>query len=118
MDHKVIEQWVHDAEFRKQITKSIDSIITARMPTDVVELEKKKRGCVIGAEPYLSAEQLDHDSAHVRYHLNTHQHTFTCWKHGLRTCRMCMPQLLTPDTYIAELVPDPAYKPQIIPLRN
>ena len=89
---------MHDVEFRKQITKSIDEIITARMPSHIIEKEKFNKGVVIGAEPYPSAADLDADSAHVRYHLNTHRHSFTCWKHNLRTCRMCMPRLLTPDT--------------------
>ena len=31
---------------------------------------------------------------------------------------MCMPRLLTPDTYIAELSPDPAFTQQIVPVRN
>ena len=78
LDHKVVEQWVHDEDFRKQITKSIDDIITARMPSEIVEEEKQKKGVVIGAEPYPNATELDADSAHVRYRLNTHRHSFTC----------------------------------------
>ena len=118
LDHKVIEQWVHDDDFRKQITESIDNIITARMPSHIVEEEKLKKGVVIGAEPYPNATELDADSAHVRYRLNTHRHSFTCWKHNLQTCRMSMPQQLTPDTYIAQLIPDPSLQPKILPLRN
>ena len=68
---------MHDDEFRKQITKSIDDIITGRMPSHVVA-EEKAKGVVIGAEPYPDAEHLDADSAHVLYYLNSHRHTFTC----------------------------------------
>ena len=118
LDHKVVEQWVHDEDFRKQITKSIDDIITARMPSEIVEEEKQKKGVVIGAEPYPNATELDADSAHVRYRLNTHRHSFTCWKNNLHTCRMSMPRQLTPDTYIAQLIPDPSLQPKLMPLRN
>ena len=117
LDHKVVGQWVHDGEFRKQITKSIDDIVTARMPSHVVDEEKAKKGVVIGAEPYPDAEHLDADSAHVRYYLNSHRHTFTCWKHNSHTCRICTPRQLIPDTYIAQLIPNPALKPKLVPLR-
>ena len=118
LDHKVIEQWVHDSDFRNQVTRSIDEIITARMPSHIANDEKMKKGVVIGAEPYPSAAELEEDSARVRYRLNTHRHTFTCWKHNVKTCRMCMPRILTPETYIAQLTPDPAFNPQLVPLRN
>ena len=118
LDHKVIEQWIHDGHFRAQVTRSIDDIITARMPSHIEAEEKLKKGVVIGAQPYPTAAELDADSARVRYRLNTHRHSFTCWKNNAQTCRMSMPRLLTPDTYIAELSPDPAFNPQMVPLRN
>ena len=92
------------------------------MPSHILEEEKINTGVDIGvdigAEPYPSAADLDADSAHVHYRLNTHRHSFTCWKHNLRTCRICLPRLLAQDNYIAELSPDPAFNQQIMPLRN
>ena len=78
LDHKAIEQGVHDDDFRKQLTKSIDNIMTAHMPLHMVEEEKLKDTVTIGAESYPNAEQLYADSAHVRYRLNSHSHSFTC----------------------------------------
>ena len=31
---------------------------------------------------------------------------------------MCMPRLIIPETYIAQLIPDPTFKPLIMPLRK
>ena len=80
--------------------------------------EELIKGTVIGLEDYPAANDLDVDSAHVRYRLNTHRHSFTCWKHNLHTCRMCMPQPSTPLTYITELDKDPAFTDTLMPMRK
>ena len=118
LDHKVLAQWVHDDNMRKEFTQSIDDIITARMPPHIVEEEKEKERTVIGVEDYPTAETLDADSSHVRYRLNTHRHSFTCWKHNLHTCRMCMPQPEAPETYVAHLARDPAIIEKLVPKRK
>ena len=118
LDHKMLAQWVHDDILRKEITSSIDDIITARMPSNIVETEKEKQKTMVGVEDYPTAEGLDEDSAHVRYRLNTHRHSFTCWKHSLKTCRMCMPQPEAPETYVAHLDKDPAFTDVLMPKRK
>ena len=117
-DHKMLAQWVHDDILRKDITSSIDDIITARMPSNFVETEKEKLKTMVGVEDYPTAEGLDEDSAHVRYRLNTHRHSFTCWKHNLRTCRMSMPRPEAPETYVAHLDKDPAFTDVLMPMRK
>ena len=52
LDHKVLAQWVHDDNMRKEFTRSIDDIITARMSSSTVEKEKEKERTVIGLEYY------------------------------------------------------------------
>ena len=118
LDHKMLAHWVHDDTVRKEITTSIDDIITARMPSILVEKEKEKQKTSVGLEDYPTALSLDEDSAHVRYRLNTHRHSFTCWKHKLHTCRMCMPQPEAPETYVAQLDRDPAFNDVLMPKRK
>ena len=118
LDHKLLAQWVHDDILRKEITTSIDDIITATMPSNVVLREKEKQKLSVGIEDYPTAAGLDEDSAHVRYRLNTHTHSFTCWKHNVHTCRMCMPQSKAPETYVAQLDKDPAFVDVLMPIRK
>ena len=80
--------------------------------------EEQKKGSIIGVEEYPSSMDLDTDSARVRYRLNTHRHSFTCWKHNVHTCRMCMPQPSTPETYVAELDIDPSFTDKLMPMRK
>ena len=84
----------------------------------IVQQEMDKHDVVIGLEPYPTAEELKTDSAHVRFKLNTHKHSFTCWKHNLPYCRMCMPQLPAPETCITELGYDPTIMNTLIPVRK
>ena len=72
LDHRVLVQWLHDNNLRKEFTRSTDDIITARMPSLTVEMQKEKEITVIGMEDYPTARTLDDDSVHVRYRLNTH----------------------------------------------
>ena len=88
------------------------------MPLNIVNAEKQIKGTVIGVEDYPLAEDLHTDSARVRYRLNTHRHSFTCWKHNLHTCRICMPQPNTPETYVTELDRDPAFTDILMPMRK
>ena len=118
LDHKLLAQWVQDDILRKEITTSIDDIITAAMPSHVVQREKEKQKLRVGIEDYPTAAGLDEDSAHVRYRLNTHTHSFTCWKHNVHTCRMCMPQPEAPETYVAHLDKDPAFVDVLMPIRK
>ena len=109
---------MHDDIIRKEITSSIDDIITATMPSHFVEKEKEKQKLSVGVEDYPTAAGLDEDSAHVRYRLNTHTHSFTCWKHNVHSCRMCMPQPEAPETYVAHLDRNPAFVDVLMPMRK
>ena len=117
-DHKLLAHWVHDDDCRKEITKAIDELVTARMPMEIVKEEEQKKGSVIGVEDYPSANDLDLDSARVRCRLNTHRHSFTCWKYNVHTCRMCLPQPSTPETYVTELDIDPSFTDELMPMRK
>ena len=117
-DHKLLSHWVHDDACREEMIKAIDEVVTARMPMHIVEDEKQKKGSVIGVEEYPSPTDLDTDSAHVRYRLNTHRHSFTCWKHNAHTCRMCMPRALASETYVAQLDIDPSSTDKLMPIRK
>ena len=57
----------------------------------LVEMEKEKQKTMVRVEDYSTAEGLDEGSAHVRYRLNAHRHSFPCWKHNVCTSRMSMP---------------------------
>ena len=88
------------------------------MPSHLVEKEKEKQKLSVGVEDYPTAAGLDEDSAHVRYRLNTHTHSFTCWKHNVHSCRMCMPQPEAPETYVAHLDRNPAFVDVLMPMRK
>ena len=88
------------------------------MPSHFVEKEKEKQKLSVGVEDYPTAAGLDEDSAHVRYRLNTHTHSFTCWKHNVHSCRMCMPQPEAPETYVAHLDRNPAFVDVLKPKRK
>ena len=111
--------WIHDKTFRKDVCKFIDSIVTAEIPTSVLDNERSRSGTtVVGAQPYPAVEQVPLDSAFCRKRMNTHRHSFTCWKGECLTCRMAYPRQLAGRTYITEIIPDPENPNEIIPKRR
>ena len=119
IDNRVLTRWIHDPSFRKKVTSFIDSIVTTEIPDEVVE-EQKELGIksVISAQPYPSAADLSRDSAHCRLRLNTHKHSFTCWKDGCEICRLTYPRPKAYETYIAHLIADPTKTDELIPVRK
>ena len=117
-DHAVVGRWIHHEGFRKEVTDLIDRVVTARMPAHIVEKENDAERTVIGSEPYPTAETLNDDSAHVRFRLNSHRHTFTCWKQNKYCCRMCLPQPEAPFTYFAEIVGITNSSNEVVPVQK
>ena len=119
IDQRVLTRWIHVKSFRKDVCKFIDSIVT----TEVPEAVSKQSHClgnsvVVASQPYPTVEELSFDSAFCRLRLNSHRHSFTCWKGECLTCRMSYPRPIAERTYISEIVPDPSVTNDIIPERR
>ena len=81
VDQRVLMRVIHDKDFRKYVCKYIDTIVTTEVPE-----------AVVGSHNFLILYLLPHnlmllltmyiqrDSAFCRLRLNSHQHSFTCWK--------------------------------------
>ena len=119
VDQRVLTRWIHDKAFRKDVCKFIDAIVTAEIPDSVLASQHNSSGMtVVGAQPYPTVEQVALDSAFCRLRLNTHRHTFTCWKGECLTCRMSYPRQFALRTFITEIIPDPGNPGEIIPKRR
>ena len=119
IDQRVLSRWIHDKTFRKDVCKFIDSIVTTEIPGSASGNEpSRSRTAVVGAQPYPTVEQVPLDSAFCRLRMNTHRHSFTCWKGECLTCRMAYPRQLAGRTYITEIIPDPENPHEIIPKRR
>ena len=119
IDQRVLTRWIHDKTFRKDVCKFIDSIVTAEIPGSALGNEQSSSGTtVVGAQPYPTVQQLPLDSAFCRLRMNTHRHSFTCWKGECLTCRMAYPRQRAGRTYITEIIPDPENAHEIIPKRR
>ena len=119
IDQRVLSRWIHRRDFREDVCKFMDSIVTAEVPEDVVRMSKQAATPLpVPSQPYPTVEDLKLDSAFCRLRLNSHRHCFTCWKGECLTCRMAYPRPFALKTYIADIVPDPNNVNEIIPIRR
>ena len=118
IDQRVLSRWIHVKSFRKDVCKFIDSIVTTEIPEGVLKKSNHRPKTVVGSQPYPTVDGLSLDSAFCRLRLNSHSHSFTCWKGECITCRMAYPRPFAEKTYITEIVPDLAVADEIIPVRR
>ena len=79
LDHNRMSRFIHDKNFRLQVTNFIDKIITCAIPADIIEQEQpKKQRPIISAQPYPYIANLSQDSAKCRLRLQAHGHSATC----------------------------------------
>ena len=119
VDQRVLTRWIHVKGFRKDVCKFIDSIVTTALPEAVSrESQHSAIPVVVAAQPYPTVEDIPLDSAFCRLKLNSHRHSFTCWKGECLTCRMAYPRPFSEKTYIADIVPDPTITNELVPIRR
>ena len=119
IDQRVLSRWIHYKDFRKDVCKFMDSIVTTEVPADVVRMSQQLANYVpVPSQPYPSVEDIPLDSAFCRLRLNSHRHCFTCWKGECLTCRMAYPRQFALRSYVAHIVPDPNNPNEIVPIRR
>ena len=119
IDQRVLSRWIHYKDFRKDVCKFMDSIVTTEVPADVVRMSQQLVNYVpVPSQPYPSVEDIPLDSAFCRLRLNSHRHCFTCWKGECLTCRMAYPRQFALRSYVAHIVPDPNNPNEIVPIRR
>ena len=119
IDQRVLSRWIHRKDFRNDVCKFMDSIVTAEVSADVVRMSQQLVNYVpVPSLPYPSVEDIPLDSAFCRLRLNSHRHCFTCWKGQCLTCRMAYPRSLAIRSYIASIIPDPNNANEIVPIRR
>ena len=119
LDHNRMSRFIHDRNFRLQVTDFIDKIITCEIPADIIEDDTKKSRPIISAQPYPTIANLSQDSAKCRLRLQTHRHSATCWKRkDCETCRMAYKRQQAQLTYLTELYSEMDKNGKWIPTRK
>ena len=119
VDQRVLTRWIHVKSFRKDVCNFIDAIVTTEVPDDVSRMSLLPPSpVVVASQPYPTVEDIPLDSAFCRLRLNSHRHTFTCWKGECLTCRMSYPRPIAPRTYFADIVPDLTITDDLVPTRR
>ena len=119
LDQRVLTRWIHDKGFRKDVCNFLDAIVITEVP-DAISLESQHfdRTTPVASQPYPTVEDLPLDSAFCRLRLNSHRHSFTCWKGECITCRMAYPRQFAQRTYVTEVIPDPNITNDLVPVRR
>ena len=69
----------------------------------------------VASQPYPFAEDVQRDSDFCRLRINSHRHSFTCWKGKCPACRMSYPVQFLKRTYFTNIVPDPITPNDLVP---
>ena len=119
LDQRVLTRWIHDKGFRNDVCNFIDAIVTTEIPDAILqESQHSDRTTPVASQPYPTVEELSLDSAFCRLRLNSHRHSFTCWKGECVTCRMAYPRQLAQRTYVTEVIPDTNITNDLVPVRR
>ena len=119
LDHNRMSRFIHDRNFRLEVTNFIDKIITCEIPAEIVEVDPKQPRPIISAQPYPNVAKLPQDSAKCRRLLQAHRHSATCWKRkDCETCRMAYKRQQAQLTYLTELYAEMDKNEKWIPIRK
>ena len=119
LDHNRMSRFIHDKNFRMEVTNFIDKIVTCQLPADIEEIDPKQKRPIISAQPYPNVANISQDSAKCRQILQAHRHSATCWKRkDCETCRMAYKRQQAQLTYLTELYAEMDKNGKWVPTRK
>ena len=119
VDQHVLSRWIHVKGFRDDVCQFMGAIVTAEVPQDVLRKSQQVANRVpVASQPYPSVEDIQLDSAFSRLRLNKHRHCFTCWKGNCPTCRIAYKRQVALRNYVADIIQDPNYSNEVVPIRR
>ena len=119
LDHNRMSRFIHDKQFRMEVTNFIDKIVTCQLPADIDEADPKQKRPIISPQPYPNVANISQDSAKCRQILQAHRHSATCWKRkDCETCRMAYKRQQAQLTYLTELYAEMDKNGKWVPTRK